>query len=100
MPGQVNISILYLEVLLQLDLVLAKQVLVLLLELVYEELFLDLLLLLNEEQLLLQLSLPHIGVRAHGRHSHICSQIKWRCRLQGQRYFRLNVYWKERDEES
>lgn len=39
--------------LLQLDLVLANQVLMLLLELIYQELFLDLLLLLNEEQLVL-----------------------------------------------
>lgn len=65
----------HLEVLLQLHLVLANQVLMLLLELVYEKLFLDLLLLLNEEQLLLQLPLPHVGVRAQGRHPHVCPQI-------------------------
>lgn len=69
----------YLQVLLQLNLMLACQHLMLLLELSEEKLFLKLLLLLEEEQFMLQLLLPHGWVHpsssAQGSQPGICPQV-------------------------
>lgn len=85
--------LLYLEVLLELCLVLAQQILMLLLELADEQLLLVLLLLLDEEELLLQLPLPHSCIRARLQHTHLCAQVQGRHGLHRHKPFWLHRHW-------